>query len=213
MGKDVLYFDLETRLGWDEIGLDAASPEFKARPPAEQEALKAEAFAKLGLSYAATLVSGGDAPVFYGAGERDLPSLFRALDEAPAIVGHNIWRLDFNVLKPYAARLLGEDIFERYRDKTTDMQYMLEQWTGRVLSLDNLAHANLGVRQLAKSRDMPRLFKEGRAESLKKIKAHLAQNLLLTGSVYEFGREFRELKYHIVEGGQIREEQTVAVDW
>ena len=44
----------------------------------------AEAFAKLGLSFAATLVSGADAPVYYGAGERDLPSLFRALDEADA---------------------------------------------------------------------------------------------------------------------------------
>jgi len=213
MSEGVLYFDVETRLGWDEVGLDPASPEFKARPPAEQETLKAEAFAKRGLSFAASLVSGGDEPVIYGAGERDLPTMFRALDEAPAIVGHNIWRLDYCVLKPYAARLLRADIFERYRDKTSDLQYMLEQSTGRVLTLDNLAHANLGIRQLGKSKDMPRLFQEGSPESLKKIKAHLAQNLLLTGSIYELGHEFHELKYYVVEGGQVREEHSVQVDW
>jgi hypothetical protein len=213
MGKGLLYFDLETRLRWDEVGLDPASPEFRARHPAEQEALKAEAFAKLGLSFAATLESGGDVPVYYGAGERDIPSLFRALDEADAIVGHTIWRHDYCVLKPYAARLLRADIFERYRDKTSDLQYMLEQLTGRVLSLDNLAHANLGQRQLMKSKEVPGLFQDGSPDSLKKIKAHLAQNLLFTGSIHELGREFHELKYYVVEGGQIQAEKSVPVDW
>jgi hypothetical protein len=213
MAERILYFDLETRLSESEAGLDMASPEFRALSPAEQEARKEETREKLGLSFAATLVSGEDAPVLYGAGERDLPALFRALDAATAIVGHGIWRHDFRVLKPYADRLLGEDLFERYRDRTTDLQYMLEQWTGRFLSLDILAHANLGERQLAKSKDMPRLFKEGRAESLQKIKAHLAQNVILTGQIYELGREFGELKYHIVEGGQIREQASVVVDW
>jgi hypothetical protein len=198
MAERILYFDLETRLSESEAGLDMASPEFRALSPAEQEARKEETREKLGLSFAATLVSGEDAP---------------ALDAATAIVGHGIWRHDFRVLKPYADRLLGEDLFERYRDRTTDLQYMLEQWTGRFLSLDILAHANLGERQLAKSKDMPRLFKEGRAESLQKIKAHLAQNVILTGQIYELGREFGELKYHIVEGGQIREQASVVVDW
>ncbi len=213
MGNGTLYLDLETRCCWDEFGLDLKSPEFKARPPAEQDALKADVFAKLGLSFAGTLVAGEDRPVFYGGGERDLPELFRALDEADAIVGYTIWEFDYCVLRPYANMLVREDIFERYREKTADLQYMLEQQTGRVISLDNLAHANLELRQLGKSKDMPRLYQKGTPESLKAIKAHLAQNLLLTGSIHELGREFHALKYYVVEGGRVQEEKTVEVDW
>lgn len=212
MGDGAIYLDVETAHGWDAFGLDVRSPAFKALSREEQDARKAEILPRLGISYAATLRQGESRPVFYGNGEQEFDALFRLLDEAPAIVGHDIWGFDYAVLHP----CLGDatpDIFDRYRDKTTDMQYVLEQAAGMRISLDNLGHANLGIRQVGKSREMPGHFREGGPESLKKIKAHLAQNLLITGSVYELGREFGELKYYVVEGGKVQEERTAKVEW
>ncbi len=212
MGDGAIYLDVETAHGWESFDLDVKSPEFRALPREKQDAMKAGILPRLGISYAGVLRQGESKPVFFGMDTKPIEELFAVLDAAPAIVGYDIWGFDYAVLQP----LLQEgdqDIFDRYRDKTTDMLYMLEQAAGMRISLDVLAHANLKIRQVGKSREMPAYFLEGSPESLKKIREHISQNLIITGSIYELGREFGELKYYVVEGGKVQAERTVKVEW
>jgi predicted PolB exonuclease-like 3'-5' exonuclease len=75
------------------------------------------------------------------------------------------------------------DVIQRYKEKTFDILKYLLYKTDRRISLQDLAEKNLGQAKSGSGHDAPLLFQEKRIEELK---AYLAQDLKLTGDIYEY---------------------------
>jgi DEAD/DEAH box helicase domain-containing protein len=140
--------------------------------------------------------TGQDSDAIPGSGailfsEAELPQLFKLLDDAELIVGHNLLRFDYKVLGNYA----HEDLAQKYRHKTFDIQHCLLRKTDRLIPLNDLAQRNLGLAKNGKGADAPMLFKEGRHDELK---AYLAQDLLVTHQLFDHIRRHGKVKYGLI---------------
>jgi DEAD/DEAH box helicase domain-containing protein len=134
---------------------------------------------KLGLSVACLIVDDGP-PEFFE--EHQAADLVDRLCEMDRVVGHNILCFDYIVLRPY----VDFDIVRRLAPNTRDTLQMIYRDTKVRVSLNNLARNNLGGCKSGNGADMPRLWREGRHDEVKKYCAH---DVELTKAVYLFGKE------------------------
>ena len=125
--------------------------------------------------------------------EQDTPALVQDLRDADRIVGYNLLRFDFEVLKPY-----GLLIDRSLLGKTVDMLRDLEMTLGFRLPLDVVAEATLGEHKSADGIQSVRWYKEGEID---KVVAYCKQDVQVTSRIWQFGREHGYVQLFDRRGG------------
>ncbi len=152
---------------------------------------------RMGMSCAVLYDSAEDA--FFDFREEDLERLLAHLGQLELVVGFNITRFDYAVLKGYTD-------FPLHTLPTLDMLQRVYSRLGYRLSLDHLASATLGVTKSGNGLQALRWWAEGQIE---KIVAYCRQDVALTRDLYVFGRENGYLLFRNKAKALVR----VLVDW
>ncbi|MGD1991692.1 MAG: ribonuclease H-like domain-containing protein [Anaerolineae bacterium] len=160
MHKSTLIFDLETQRTADEVG-------------------GWNHIRDMGLSVAVTYDVTADTYQVYQ--ETDVDRLIADLQAADLVVGYNVIRFDYEVLRAYTTDLL--------RDlPTVDMLVDLHRELGWRPRLDDVAAATLGQRKSADGLAAVRWFRAGQIE---KVIDYCRRDVEVTWNVYDFGRRNR----------------------
>jgi len=177
MSSSTLIFDLETQLlsddvgGWDHI-------------------------AKMKLACAVTHDLATN--TFREYTEADAPKLIADLKAAQLVVGFNVKRFDYEVLRPYA----GKKLIVPTVDLLEDIYSVL----GFRVSLDSVAAATLGHSKSADGLQAVKWFKQGQ---LPKVIEYCKQDVIVTRDLYLFGQQHKHVNYRD-KFGKVRQ---VPVRW
>ena len=131
--------------------------------------------------------------------EQEVPALIEHLKSLPLIVGFNVLRFDYTVLKGY----------DRYDFKslpTLDLLQHVHARLGYRLSLDHLAQATLGAEKSADGLQALEWWKQGRIDD---IVAYCKQDVAVTRDLYLYGREHGHLLFTNKAKNKVR----LPVDW
>jgi len=161
-GMNTVFFDVETQRIFDEVG--------------GRENVKA-----LGLAAAVTYSSTTGAFRHYT--EEYVDALLTELNAADLVVGFNVLRFDYEVLRPYGPVNPA---------RTVDMLDHIYRRLGFRISLASLAEATLGVCKSADGLHAVRWYKEGR---IQEILVYCQQDVDITRRLYEYGQQNKHLKY------------------
>jgi len=159
-----VFFDVETQKSFDEVG-------------------GRRNIRKLGLSAAVTYSTADGA--FHRYTEETVADLVAELKAADLVVGFNVLRFDYEVLRAYT-----DDKLDRI--PTVDMLDHIHKRLGFRIALDNLAGATLGTAKSADGLQAVRWYKEGR---LQEILDYCQQDVEVTRQLYEYGQQFKHVKY------------------
>jgi DEAD/DEAH box helicase domain-containing protein len=175
---NILFFDVETQRTFDEVG-------------------GRHNIRKLGLSVAVTYSSADGA--FHHYTEETVADLIADLKAADLVVGFNVLRFDYEVLRAYTGDRLDQI-------PTVDMLDQIHKRLGFRVSLDNLAATTLGTAKSADGLQAVRWYKEGR---IQEILDYCQQDVEVTRQLYEYGKQhkllrFRDRNYRV---------KTVPVSW
>ena len=170
----ILVFDLETQKSADEVGgwshID-----------------------KMGLGLGVTLdLHKENFLVFF---EQNVEKLLIELLSADLVVGFNVKRFDYTVLRPYT------DVDLAKRVPTLDMLEHVKEKLGFRLKLDSLAAATLNETKTADGLQSLKWWKEGRHDL---IEMYCKKDVEVTSRLYRFGRENGYLLYHDREQRKVR---------
>lgn len=158
MAQRIVVFDLETQRSFDEVG-------------------GRQHIARLGVSLAVVYDYTDRAFHVYHAHE--VPQLVAALEQADVVIGFNVLRFDYLVLKG----ALGRPVRPR---RTLDMLDDIHRRLGFRVKLDSLAYNTLGVRKSADGLQALQWWREGRIDL---IRDYCMQDVDVTRRLYEFGRD------------------------
>ncbi|MBU1003440.1 MAG: DEAD/DEAH box helicase [Proteobacteria bacterium] len=111
--------------------------------------------------------------------EEELPELIEDLQALPLVVGFNIKRFDYTVLKGYSR-------FDFRTLPTLDLLERVHERLGYRLSLDHLAQATLGAQKSADGLQALEWWKEGRIDE---IITYCKQDVAVTRDLFLYGRE------------------------
>jgi DEAD/DEAH box helicase domain-containing protein len=175
---NIVYFDVETQRSFDEVG-------------------GREHVRKLGLSAAVTYSTADEA--FHRYTEETVGNLIAELKGADLVVGFNVLRFDYEVLRAYTDDPL-DDI------ETVDMLDHIYKRLGFRVSLDNLAGTTLGTAKSADGLQAVRWYKQGR---MQEILDYCQQDVEVTRQLYEYGVKFKHVKFR----DRRYRVKTVAVNW
>jgi DEAD/DEAH box helicase domain-containing protein len=117
--------------------------------------------------------------------EDQIGQLIDRLQSFDLIVGFNINRFDYRVLKGYSE-------FDFLQLKNLDILETVEKYLGFRLSLAHLASATLGESKSADGLQALRWWQQGR---LREIVAYCRQDVKITRDLYCFGRDHRHLLF------------------
>jgi DEAD/DEAH box helicase domain-containing protein len=156
--NNILYFDLETQKTFDEVG-------------------GRHNMRRLGLSVGVTYSTADEDYHVYT--EADVDALVRDLSQANLVVGFNVLRFDYEVLRAYSDHPFTQI-------PTVDMLDHVYRALGFRLSLDSLASATLGTQKSADGLAAVRWYKSGQMD---KIVEYCKQDVKVTKELYEFGRQ------------------------
>ncbi|HEU0291298.1 MAG TPA: ribonuclease H-like domain-containing protein [Anaerolineales bacterium] len=175
---NIVYFDVESQKLFEEVGGRDAS--------------------KLRLACAVTWsTQRNDFAVYW---EKDAAALIAELKSADRVIGFNIIRFDYEVLRPYAPN-------ENFRAiRSTDMLQDIYRALNFRLSLDSIARATLGTTKAADGIKSVEWFRMG---ELDKVAEYCKSDVDITRRVYEFGREHGFVLYYSKLGSKLK----VAVNW
>jgi DEAD/DEAH box helicase domain-containing protein len=177
--KRVLYFDLETQRsaeevgGWQNIHLMMVSV-----------AVLFDSLEKR----------------FHIFPEHQIDGLFEHLSSADLVIGYNVKRFDYAVLKPYTSRNLEEI-------PTFDMLEDIYDRLGYRLSLDHLVRETLSKQKTADGLQALEWFKAGQIE---KLTEYCKQDVLLTRDLFLYGMG---KGYLIYLNKKENERMRLVVDW
>jgi DEAD/DEAH box helicase domain-containing protein len=175
---NVLFFDVETQRTFDEVG-----GRHNTR--------------NLGLAVAVTYSTADEA--FHHYTEQNVPDLIAELKAADLVVGFNVLKFDYEVLRAYTDAQLT-------RLPTVDMLDQIYRRLGFRISLDNLATSTLGSTKSADGLQAVRWYREGR---IQEILDYCQQDVEITRQLYEYGKRHKHLKYR----GRNGRLQMVPVNW
>ncbi len=120
--------------------------------------------------------------------EKDFAKLWEMFRRADRIIGFNTKFFDIPALIPYTtielAKLPHFDIMEHFKNST-----------GRRISLNSLATANLGTTKVDKGENAVLYWKKGDKESLDKLQYYCEADVSITKDVYDVGRRNKYLMY------------------
>lgn len=161
---NIVFFDVETQRTFDEVG-------------------GRHNIRKLGLSAAVTYstATGG----FRHYTEETVHKLIAELRAADLVVGFNVLRFDYEVLRAYTDDPL-DDL------PTVDMLDQIYRTLGFRVSLDGLAGTTLGVAKSADGLQAVRWYRQGR---IQEILDYCQQDVEVTRQLYEYGQQHKHLKY------------------
>ena len=131
--------------------------------------------------------------------ERDAEALIERLFAAPAVVGFNVRRFDYAVLRAYTARRL-EDL------PTFDLLEDVHRKLGYRLSLDHLARETLGRGKTGDGLQSLTWWREGRVDL---IEAYCRKDVELTRDLMVFAARERHVLFQRKDGERVR----LPVDW
>jgi DEAD/DEAH box helicase domain-containing protein len=134
VGKNIVYFDLETQQSADEVGGWGN-------------------ISKMRMSVGVTYSTARESYHIYG--EAQVNDLIKELQRADLVVGFNQARFDYEVLHGYTSLDLTQL-------PSLDMLVELQRILNHRLSLDSIATATFGVEKTAEGLQAIRWFKEGR---------------------------------------------------
>lgn len=157
--RPILVFDLETKYLADEVGGWSHIRD-------------------MGMSVAVTYDVQADTYTVYT--EADVEALIRDLSLAKLVVGYNILRFDYEVLRGYSFVPLAGSV------PTLDLMVPLYQALGFRPRLQDLASATLGMHKLGDGLDAVRWFREG---DLEQLVAYCQQDVKATYGIYRHGQE------------------------
>jgi DEAD/DEAH box helicase domain-containing protein len=175
-----LFFDLETQRSIQEVGGRDASR-----------------FKLLRVSVAVTLSAATNE--FKSYTEKDVPALIADLKTASRVIGFNLKKFDYQVLKAYTAERLSDL-------PTLDLLEDLYNKLGFRIGLDALASATLGVNKSADGLLAIRWFREGKIDELI---AYCRDDVAITQQLFEFGRTNRFVAFV----DKYNRKQKVNVNW
>jgi len=162
--RNIIAFDLETRRTADEVG-------------------GWHNIRRMGLAIAVTYHAAED--VYRDYTEQQVDRLIAALRGADLVVGYNVLRFDYEVLRAYTDDPLSDL-------PTADMLQDLHRTLGWRPKLDDLAAATLGEGKSADGLAAVRWFREGK---LDKVLDYCRRDVEVTWQVYQFGRHNGYVKY------------------
>jgi DEAD/DEAH box helicase domain-containing protein len=134
---------------------------------------------RLGLSAAVLLDIESD--TYHHFTEDQAQLLIDSILNADRMIGFNIIRFDYAVLKPYGLAISSSLI-----EKTTDLLLDIYQTLGFRVSLDNLAAASMQTRKSADGLQAVAWYKEGKIEEVMK---YCEIDVAVTKQLWEFGKE------------------------
>lgn len=175
---NIVYFDLESQKLFEEVGGRDAS--------------------KLLLACGVTWSTERNDFALYW--EKDAAALIAELKFAARVIGFNILRFDYEVLRPYAPN----ENFRAFR--STDMLQDIYRNLNFRLSLDSIARATLGTTKTADGVKSVQWFRIG---ELDKVAEYCKADVDITRRVYEFGREHGFVYYYSRLGSKLK----VSVNW
>jgi DEAD/DEAH box helicase domain-containing protein len=126
--------------------------------------------------------------------EEDVPDLIEHLKTLDRVVGFNIDRFDYRVLKGYSD-------FDFTTLPTMDLLAKVHERLGYRLSLDRLATATLGVKKSADGLAALRWWKAGK---IRKIIDYCRKDVQITRDLYRFGLEKGYLLFDNKAGQRVR---------
>lgn len=161
---NIVFFDLETQRGAHEVGGWGN-------------------VRRMGLSVAVTYSTARGQFRHYT--EADVAELVQELREADLIVGYNVLRFNYEVLRAYTDAPLAQR-------PTVDLLDDLHRCLGFRVSLDNVAEATLGEGKTADGLQALRWWREGKTNELL---AYCQHDVEVTRRLYEFGRRHGYVQY------------------
>jgi DEAD/DEAH box helicase domain-containing protein len=162
--RNVIAFDLETQYTADEVGGWNHIRDMR-------------------LAVAVTYDAA--AGVYSDYAEQDADRLIATLRGADLVVGYNLLRFDYEVLRAYTTDSLSSL-------PTVDMLVDLYRALGWRPKLGDLAAATLGETKSGDGLDAVRWFRQGQ---LDKVIAYCRQDVAVTWKVYEFGQRNGYVQY------------------
>jgi len=178
MDGPLLVFDLETQRTADEVGGWSHIRD-------------------LGLSVGVTYDPGRDLYRVYT--ETEVDRLITDLRSARLVVGYNLLRFDYEVLRAYTTDTLDGL-------STVDMLLDLYRVLGWRPKLDSVVMATLGERKSADGLAAVRWFREGK---LDQVIAYCKRDVEVTWRVYDFGRR----NHYVLIHDRHWRERRVPVSW
>lgn len=174
---NIVYFDLETKYLADEVG----GWDFIDR---------------MELAVAVTYSTQRGSFTHYT--EQEVSALIEELSRADLVVGFNILRFDYTVLRPYTTRDLRQL-------PTLDILHELHRQLGRRVKLDSCAQATLGATKGGDGLQAVRWFREGHIE---KVIEYCTQDVDIVRRLHEYGKQHRCIYF-----SHYRQRVRVPVNW
>jgi DEAD/DEAH box helicase domain-containing protein len=162
--KNIVFFDLETQRSFQEVGGRHNIP-------------------RLGLSVAVTYSTADSEYHHYT--EETVADLIEELKAADLVVGFNVIRFDYEVLRAYTDYPLR-------KLPTVDMLDDIYRTLGFRISLDALASATLEIGKSADGLQAIRWWRQGKMQELFD---YCQQDVEVTRQLYEFGRQNKYVQY------------------
>ncbi len=131
--------------------------------------------------------------------EERVPEFVEHLKSLPLVVGFNINRFDYQVLKGYTD-------FDFRRINTLDILEHIQRRLSYRLSLDHLARITLGAQKSANGLLALKWWKEGR---IRDIVDYCIRDVELTHQLFQFGKKHKYLLFENKSGKKVR----VPVSW
>jgi len=179
VAKNIVYFDLETQRTAGDVGGWNNKD-------------------KMGMSIGVTYSTAkGEYRIFQ---EHQVDDLVEELLKAELVVGFNVTKFDYGVLRGYSIYELAEIL------PTLDMLLDIEEKIGHRLALETIARATLGVGKIAEGLDAIRWFREG---EFVKIAEYCCFDVKVTKLVHEFGVENGRVFYD----DRFGQKKEVEVSW
>jgi uncharacterized protein YprB with RNaseH-like and TPR domain len=163
--ENIVYFDLETKKSFDEVGGRS-----KMR--------------YLGVSVGVTYSTASGEYQIYG--ENRVNDLIEELRRADLVVGYNIIGFDFPVLQ-------GEnEFFDFEQVPSLDMMLEIQKQAEFRPSLDSVANACLGIEKTAEGLQAVKWYREGK---LLEIAEYCCYDVKITKLVHEYGRHHKQVQF------------------
>lgn len=139
------------------------------------------------MGFAVGVIFDVNADSFIRFTEKETDRLIDLLKQADQVVGFNLIRFDYTVLRPY-----GFQVTEEIRAKTVDLLQDIYNALGFRVSLNNVAVATLLEAKTADGLAAVKWFRQGDVE---KVFEYCEQDVLVTYKIWQFGATHAYVNY------------------
>lgn len=196
--KMVGFFDIETKNTFEDI-----DPKYPNHSWARKKSLHKKLAKKLKMACGCVVESCGKKHEYEESG---VESLLQTLNKFDKIVGYNIINFDYLVLEPYDKL----DTLKELSQKTLDLFQIIKQETKQYPSLNDLAKLNLGLKKTEDSKQIPRMWSQGKK---RRVKKYCYNDVKILKHIYEFGLKNKKIRYYTKSYGNIIGVQELKNPW